>query len=244
MSCVRRPLAGVVCLVLFATACPQPPNPVAMPADELGDTTVGASYSHTITATGGTGALSYAATGLPAGLSIDAGSGAITGTPAAEGDFTVEVTAADEKGQSASERYSLKVFPAVSFQTASLPDGTAGAPYSATLRAQGGKAPQVLSQTGGTLPAGLTFDAATGVLSGTPSAAGASGPLTFQSRESNGAVATATFSFTISPALALSATLPALANVTRPKTMARTSRHRARRDARARPRRRRPGTRA
>ena len=114
MSRVRWPLAGVVCLAVLTTACPPPPA-VTMPTDSLGDGTVGAAYSHTITATGGQGTLSYTATGLPAGLSMGSG-GDITGTPAASGDFTVTVSAADSKGASASKDYPLKVYDAVAFQ--------------------------------------------------------------------------------------------------------------------------------
>jgi hypothetical protein len=52
-----------------------------------------------VTATEGTGPYQYAVTGgsLPAGLTLDATSGAITGTPAAAaaGSYTVTVTATD-----------------------------------------------------------------------------------------------------------------------------------------------------
>jgi hypothetical protein len=46
----------------------------------------------------GDGIASYSATGLPAGLSINTTTGAITGTPTANGDFTVAVTATDNGG--------------------------------------------------------------------------------------------------------------------------------------------------
>ncbi len=55
--------------------------------------------------------------------------------------------------------------------TASLPGATVGTAYSATLAASGGAAPLVWSATG--LPAGLSLNAATGEISGTPTGAGA-----------------------------------------------------------------------
>lgn len=53
-------------------------------------------------------ALVFTATGLPAGLAIDAASGAIGGTPTADGDFSVVVKATDTVGE-ASKTLPLKV---------------------------------------------------------------------------------------------------------------------------------------
>ena len=56
--------------------------------------------------------------------------------------------------------------------TASLPAGTVGAAYSATLAANGGTPPYTWSITSGSLPGGLTLSATTGNITGMPTAAG------------------------------------------------------------------------
>lgn len=134
-------------------------------------------YTGSVTATGGAGTLTYAlATGssLPAGVTLNAATGAIHGTPTAVGTFTFAIVASDAFGDTAtSSSYSITVsYPALSVVTSSLPIGYVGSAYSTTaLTATGGSG--VSSNyswalgAGSSLPVGLSLSPA-GVLSGTP----------------------------------------------------------------------------
>jgi Putative Ig domain len=89
----------------------------------------------------------------------------------------------------------------VAIATTSLPAGTVGNAYAATLAASGGTAPYKWSLTAGSLPPGLSLDAATGAISGTPSSPANELAVTFQVTDSSSSAQTAaaTLSLTISP---------------------------------------------
>ncbi|HEL4298017.1 TPA: autotransporter domain-containing protein [Stenotrophomonas maltophilia] len=151
------------------------PSLSATPA-VLPTATAGNPYQQAITATGGIAPYQVALTGtLPVGMSFNAASGTLSGTPTQSGTFALSATITDSTGgtpASITQSYSLVVAsPSLSATPAVLPAATAGNPYQQVITATGGIAPYhvVLS---GSLPAGMTFDAASGTLSGTPTQSG------------------------------------------------------------------------
>ncbi len=132
--------------------------------------TVATSYSASISASGGVAPYTYSISAgtLPAGVSLNASTGLLSGTPTAAGTFNVTIKAVDANSFSGTQAYSLVIGSAtLTLTPATLANLTAEAAYSATLVAGGGTAPYTFAISGGTLPSGLTLNAATGVLSGT-----------------------------------------------------------------------------
>jgi hypothetical protein len=163
---------------------------------------LGVAYTGQFAAAGGTPPYSFTGSGLPAGLSL-ASSGAITGTPTTAGSFTISATVTDSAAataaHSASGRFPITIVaapPSLAVTTASLPKGTVGAAYTATLTATGGATPYTWSVGG--LPDGLTATA-TGAISGTPGTAG-SFAVTATVADATGLKASQSYTVTVAPA--------------------------------------------
>jgi hypothetical protein len=160
--------------------------------------TVGAAYSQTLAATGGTMPYSWSLFSgtLPAGLSLSS-SGAISGTPTTSGgptSATFRVT--DSASATVTKSVSITINIPLSIGTSSLSNGVVGVTYSQTLSANGGSYPYTWSAVSGTLPVGLSLNS-TGVISGTPMAAGGPTSVTFQVTDSTSVIVTKSLSITV-----------------------------------------------
>ncbi len=189
----------------------------------LSNATSGTVYSTTLTATGGQSPYTWAlASGtLPAGLTLISTSGVLSGTPSQSGTFNFTVSATDSEAtpKIASKSLSLIVqaaVPALSITTASLSNATSGTAYSTTLAATGGQSPYTWALASGTLPAGLTLNSTSGVLSGTPSQSGTFNfTVSATDSEATPKVASKSLSLIVQAAVpALSITTASLSNAT------------------------------
>ena len=90
------------------------------------------------------------------------------------------VTVRDSNGNtSPAQALSIAILPRVNITTTALPNAIVGAAYAATLTAAAGIAPYNNWQiVNGALPPGLTLNASTGTIGGTPTSA-SGGPFTF-----------------------------------------------------------------
>jgi hypothetical protein len=135
---------------------------------------------------------------LPAGLTLAASTGVISGTPTATGTTSFTVQVSDATAATSTQSLSITVNAGLTITTSTLPGVTQNVSYSTTLAATGGTAPYTWSITAGALPAGLTQAASTGVISGTPTATGTSS-FTVQVSDASSATATQPLSIAVSP---------------------------------------------
>jgi hypothetical protein len=147
----------------------------------------------------------YSSTDLPIGLSLNASTGAITGTPTMAGSYTTTVTVND--GNSASAvNFDWTISPTgtttgtgntITVTNPGAQTGAVGTAASLQIQASDSAAGQTLAYSATGLPAGLSISPSTGLISGTPTAA-ASSSVAVTVTDGTGATGTASFTWTIS----------------------------------------------
>lgn len=151
------------------------PPPVTITTESLPDARLAQPYTFTLEAVGGVGTYQWSINGLPAGLTVNAGSGVISGTPTEAGSFPIQVLAVSGTGENQREGTAnlvLRVQDDLQIVTGALKPGIEFTPYADTLRASGASGVYTWSRVGGSLPSGISLSTS-GVLSGTPVVTGA-----------------------------------------------------------------------
>jgi len=173
----------------------------------------GNSYSATVLASGGTTPYTFTISSgtLPAGLALSM-TGVISGTPttAATSTFTVQVRDSGNPKETVKATLSITIGAGLTITTTTLPGGTQGTAYSASVAATGGISPYTFSIVTGSLPSGLTMSSG-GAISGTPTGSGTSS-FTVQAKDSSTPPQTATANLSITIAGDLKITTASLPN--------------------------------
>jgi hypothetical protein len=163
--------------------------------------TAGVAFSYQIVATNSP--TSFLVTGLPAGVSASASTGLISGTPqaAAAGTTKVTLAATNASGTSSNATLTLNIAAAApaavpAIDSAAAASGTVGSQFGYQLSATNSPTSYSTAAGSNNLPAGLSLNAATGFISGTPTAAGTI-PVTLTASNAVGASNAFTLTFTI-----------------------------------------------
>ena len=182
------------------------PAPPVITSGTTASGRVGTAFSYQITATNAP--TSYGAASLPAGLSVNTGTGLISGTPTSAGTSPVTLSAINSAG-TGNATLTLTIASASAppvITSATTASGRVGSAFSYQITAT--NTPTSYGATG--LPAGLSVNTGTGLISGTPTSAGTS-TVTLSATNSVG-TGNATLTLTVASAGGLLSIAPSSTN--------------------------------
>lgn len=147
-----------------------PPVTISTTSLPAGRATI--AYTATEQASGGSGTFAWSVTSgaLPAGLTLNTSTGTVSGTPTTAGTYPVTITATDaaDPANSSALPYSLVITGAVKITSPrTLPVAARGVAYTYAVQAANVEGNATWSLAGGKLPAGMTLNPATGIITGT-----------------------------------------------------------------------------
>ena len=134
--------------------------------ESLKDGTIGKSYNVTLKAKG-SGTLTWSATGLPDGLTLDAEKGKISGKPTTVGEYNPEFTVTNGTESTNPTNLAIVIKDVAPKIKASVKAGLIDTAYTATFTASAGTG-TIYWTLSGDLPNGLAFDAEKAAISGKP----------------------------------------------------------------------------
>lgn len=158
----------------------------------------GEPYGVQIAAEGGVAPYEFSLGGgtLPAGLTLGS-TGLLSGTPTAPASVTeLRIRVTDRRSSLAERTLSLTLVARPVITTTTLPNGTVGTAYQATLAGEGAP-PLAWRVAAGQLPVGITLNSATGALTGRPTSPG-NASFTIELSDATGLLATRPFTVNVS----------------------------------------------
>ncbi len=145
---------------------PPPPSSATLSGPPTATAAVGQPFTLTLTASGTP--TDYSVNPLPNGFSFDTTTLMISGVPLQAGQYLISITPSNSRGAGITYTLTLTIGETPVITSATAVAGTVGSPLSFTV--SGTHNPTRFTATG--LPAGLTLNETTGVISGTPAATG------------------------------------------------------------------------
>jgi hypothetical protein len=147
-------------------------EPLSIYSPYLNTAIVGQAYGQSLQVSGGYGPYAWSVYNgaLPQGISLDASTGMLSGTPETAATVSLVIMVGDSVGRQAFKSLPLIMTAPLDFVTTTLPNGARNEAYSEQVRVSGGLGPYLFTYTG-VLPTGLSLNATNGIISGTPTAA-------------------------------------------------------------------------